>query len=307
MNQYRYSEALDQFTSAQENDPNDLRTIPRISALRQAGRFGEALTLARDATTTRRPDLPGLCAALADVYTDEGNYAEAEGALREAMQRLPSSSDLTESLVKLYRWLGRCEEALSECYRMPRDQPHLVTALGQRAELLEDLNRYAEAIQAVSTAQAIHPADTELIIRLGWLYYELGRYDEAISEFDEAANAGHGRWACYGRAAALCRLSRHGEAVALLRQEISKRPPNYAATYIRMCECYEDLGRYDDALAAAERAVQVEPFDESARETLIGMYRYIQRLDDAEASASMALKLMPRADGLVDRTRPDLR
>ena len=144
MNQYRYSEALDQFTSAQENDPNDLRTIPRISALRQAGRFGEALTLARDATT-RRPDLPGLCAALADVYTDEGNYAEAEGALREAMQRLPSSSDLTESLVKLYRWLGRCEEALSECDRMLRDQPQLVTALGQRAELLEDLNRYAEA------------------------------------------------------------------------------------------------------------------------------------------------------------------
>lgn len=297
MAQHRYADALDQFTQAQANDPAEARTVPRISALRLEGRFAEAETLASSALN-RRPDLADLHIELADVYSDQGRHADAETVLRNALRQLPTSADLAVSLIRLYRWLGRYEDALAECDQMLGRQRQSVSALRLRAIALDDLRRYTDEADAIRAAIAIHPANTDFALRLGWLYYSQGHYTEALRDFEKAAAASPSRRARYGQAAALCRLNRHAEAIAVLRAEIEWRP-NYSATHVELCETYENQGRYGDALAAAERAVAVDCFSVSAHTALIRILRRMQRLDEAEAVARGAMERMPRSARLL--------
>lgn len=289
--QGRHESAYEHFTKAQGPEV-DSTTAWRVAALRRSGRLEEAETLARDAIR-RRPDIGVLHGELAEALQDQGRFEEAERTLLDALRRLSGDAGLSEELVGLYQWLGRHEDALAECDRVLAAEPRSATALRMRVHLLGSLNRHEEGLRAAEAAAELHPGDSVFAVEAGWLRYQLGRYGEALATFESAAALDGDRAACYGRAAALCELDRHAEAVRLLREEAALRP-NYAQTWAELADAYEDEGRYEDALEAAEQAVRVDPYHVNGHEARVAALRRLCRLDEAEAAAAEAAALLPR-------------
>ncbi|MFF0525219.1 tetratricopeptide repeat protein [Actinomadura nitritigenes] len=294
--QDRHDAAFDELTGAEQGDVGIITDL-RISSLRQARRFEEAEALALDAVE-RRPDIVRHHLELAQVHSDRGRHAEAESVLRDALHRFPRDPDILQALLNLHRWLGRYEDALSESQCLLESSPRSVTVLLQHADLLDDLDRQDEAVRRIQDAMPLHPGKARLRQHLAWSLYDRGKYGDALAEFEQASATEPTRAACYGRAAALCRLDRHDEAMSLLRAEAAFRP-NYAQTWVELADVYEDLGRYGEALTAAEQAIGVDPFHVEAHEKRIRVLRLQQRPNEAEAAANEALTRMPGNAALV--------
>jgi len=79
-----------------------------------------------------------------------GDYEEAQGKLREAVER----------------------------------DPHSVKARNELGALLTEMGRMEEAVEILRDARALAPADTDVLYNLGAALYLLGRYEESVAAFE---------------------------------------------------------------------------------------------------------------------------
>jgi glycosyltransferase involved in cell wall biosynthesis len=249
------------------------------TALRNLGRFGEALAKAGEAERLRRamyarqPDvyasnlatsLANLAAHLGDLGRYDESVAKAEEAesLRRALYaRQPDAyaGDLATSLSNLANYLsdlGRHEEALA------------------KAEEAERLQRALYAHQPDAHADYLAISHANLANHLG----NLGRHEEALAQAEEAERM---RRALYARqpdayagglamsfanlAKRLSDLGRHEEALVKaeeaerLQRALYARQPDAHAAYLatslaNLANHLRELGRHEEALAKAGEA-----------------------------------------------------
>jgi tetratricopeptide (TPR) repeat protein len=85
------------------------------------------------------------------------------------------------------------------------------------------------------------------------------RFEEALAEYERAAGLGDDRWGLQtGRAYTLHRLGRSAEAARILREATASRA-SVGDVHLDLSEFLYDLGRFDEALAEAEKAVVLDP------------------------------------------------
>lgn len=161
----KYTEAIEAYSQSIKNRPSAFAYIGRARAFLTLRRYREA---AADLETVVNmpPESTNAYAfyqtyeALAILYTETGNAAKAEEALREARDRLPIyAAALTEKLAVVLYQKGDKNGALRELETM-REQ--------SRVELL--------------------PESKTVLLRLGMLYAEFGRKPEAKQVLQEYLN-----------------------------------------------------------------------------------------------------------------------
>lgn len=150
-----------------------------------------------------------------------------------------------------------------------------------------------DAAQRLSPVPITVPLEMADVLRAAGEYEQAGRYDAAIALLGPIlAAAPQLAEARHMLARIALRQGRLPEAAEMLEPILTQGVQN-ALVFRDACTLYERLGRYDDALAAGQRAIELDPFDPHAYHNLGVAYYRMLRLDESIACARRALELSP--------------
>jgi tetratricopeptide (TPR) repeat protein len=148
------------------------------------GRGEDALVLARAAADGGDPRAKR---ALADMYRNAQRYADAEPIYTELIGAAPDDWRLYFSRGATRERLGRWPDAEADFRRaleISPDQPDVMNYLGytwiDRGEHLQ------EGLAMIQRAVELQPSSGAFVDSLGWAYYRLGDYDQALDQLEHA-------------------------------------------------------------------------------------------------------------------------
>lgn len=129
--------------------------------------------------------------ALGGVYAQKEDFANAAEIYDQAVERIekPERADWPVfyqrgiAYERLKQW-DKAEPNFRQALELFPKQPQVMNYLGyswvDRGENLE------EALAMITEAVELRPQDGYIVDSLGWAYYKLGRYDEAVQELEKA-------------------------------------------------------------------------------------------------------------------------
>jgi tetratricopeptide (TPR) repeat protein len=231
-------------------------------AVRISGTPSDALSII-DPIVARYPDKPGPRIARADIYAELGGREAISAAL----------ADLDHAIAVDSR---------------------SATAYRTRAQLLERLGRYPDAIAACDAILALAPDDGPALLTRGMARYALRELDEAAEDLSRAAELAEKAGDIRLRETALAwqgeslRMQRHyDEALGILDQAVAAGLPS-AFTLGTRGQVLTALGRHAEAIETLTAASRVRPSPAWIHAALADVHRLDQRWDQALAELDMA-------------------
>jgi tetratricopeptide (TPR) repeat protein len=136
--------------------------------------------------------------------------------------------------------------------------PHWADPYVSRAELNRSQGRLLEAVDDLDRAIELAPSwVTPLIVR-GDVHAEMEQFSEALEAYERAASVGgESSDLRYKKANAQLRLGRSEDALRTINTAIEEEP-TVEANYRRLGAMLFDLGRVDQAIAAATRSIEID-------------------------------------------------
>jgi predicted O-linked N-acetylglucosamine transferase (SPINDLY family) len=200
----------------------------------------------------------------------ESGYLEgAEAAFREALSLEPGSWEVHSDLGLLLHRVGRHEEAVQSLRRAVEMEPRSVDALRNLGLVLRVQRRAAEAVETYRAALALQPKDPATLSNLGNALLDLSNREEAAACFREAlalapghADAHHNWGLLHLRSGELQRASEKFRAALAINPRLGESEKGLASAL-------HDLGRIDEAIAAARRAMVLRPQDRDVHSQLL--------------------------------------
>jgi tetratricopeptide (TPR) repeat protein len=166
-------------------------------ALQLAGRTDEAVTVARTATAAGRKS-PQIDSRLPWIYYNAKRYDEARREYESLLERYADSADnpavrdeikdakiVLSHICGLDGDLAQAEEWLEQVLD---DYPRDVGALNDLGFLWVDQGKHLDrSLRMITSAVEAEPDNSAYRDSLGWAYFRLGRYQEAVAELERAA------------------------------------------------------------------------------------------------------------------------
>ena len=185
--------AADTFAQVDPADPAyTAAEIGRIDALRDQGREEAAIEVAQ-ALARSHPELADVHSKLGDLRRMTGDHAAAITAYTTALDLY--GADHPRRWVVLYTraiashahddW-PNAEADFRAALDLNPDQPQVLNYLGY--SLVERGEKLEEALGMIETAVAAQPENGAIVDSLGWVLFQLGRYDEAVEPMERAAS-----------------------------------------------------------------------------------------------------------------------
>jgi serine/threonine-protein kinase len=147
------------------------------------GETAQALT-AFDRALELQADLDDAHHGRFNALFQLGKYAEALAAADQAVKLLPNNAAAHGNRSRALARLGKFEDALAAVDRaialIPAPGEDLAIAHHLRGQILKNLGRYAEAVDACREATRINADNAEAHCDLGLLVQELGQFGEAL-------------------------------------------------------------------------------------------------------------------------------
>ncbi len=133
------------------------------------------------------PDSLGPRVLLGRLYQSEKRYADAEPVWTEAVARFPHVAGLGLDLAFCREQLGDLDGSEGAVRDVLKQEPASPAALNFLGYLLADHNRkLAEAEALIQRAVQQEPDNGAFLDSLGWVYYRLGRFQEARVKLERA-------------------------------------------------------------------------------------------------------------------------
>jgi tetratricopeptide (TPR) repeat protein len=285
MTQGRLQEAADLFDLAVKAAPREPTFTFNLGlTLSRLGRNDEAETALRAALKVK-PDLVSALFELSVLLHRTGRLDEAEKSFRRVLRLSADNAHAYLALAATLVDAGRPDEAevaarrgldaaadkrlkaqlylqLAQALRRQRKDVEALTALDSaeacdaalpglvrhRAEALQNLNRFDEALAVFEKEIARTPADPALHLDYNALLYQLGRKDAFLKSFDRAPQS---RGLLLGKAFLLAREKRLAEAHAIYAS-LAARDPGDRLAATGAAQVMASMGRHGEALALFE-------------------------------------------------------
>jgi tetratricopeptide (TPR) repeat protein len=200
-----------------------------------------------------------LLLSSATAFLRAGQPAHAIDPLREAALLQPSDAAIQHDLGLACLEAGRLDEATAALQMAVSNNPRYADAYFRLGIAREKLGDVGGAILAYYCATELAPTMTEAWFRAGALVYTLGKEEEAIGCFlQAAATGGDTRFARLGTARALLAGNHNVEAEGVLRQTIESDPDS-AMAHDLLGNLLAESGRFDEARACFQRAIDIAP------------------------------------------------
>lgn len=183
----RGREAVGLAESWAQAHPGDYRGEMLIAqASAQDRRIDAAIEHARRAVNAM-PDSLGPRVMLGRLYQSEKRYAEAEPVWADAMARFPRMIGLGLDLAYCREQRGDLDGSEAAARDVLKQEPRNPAALNFLGYLLADHNRKLEEAEIlIQQAVAQDPDNGAFLDSLGWVYYRLGRVEEARTKLERA-------------------------------------------------------------------------------------------------------------------------
>ena len=285
MNQGRLGEAAALFDQAVKAAPREPVFAFNLGlTLSRLGRDEEAETALRAALTSK-PDLVPALFELGALLHRKGKLEEAEKNIREVLRLTPGQPHAALALAAVLVDAGRPAEAdsaaraglataaekrlkaqlylqLAQALRRQRKDSEALAALDSakaadaalpglarhRAETLQNLNRFDEALAIFEKEIAATPGDPALHLDYNALLYQLGRSAELFKSYDRAPKS---RELLLGKAFLLARERRYEEAYRIYAG-LQARDPGDRLAATGAAQVMTSMGRHAEAVALFE-------------------------------------------------------
>jgi len=156
------------------------------------------------------------------------------------------------------------------------------------------LDKYPEAETAFLSAKRLSD-DSYAAVGLGMVYHDLHRDDAAEKEFQKAMRLNPGDYFAYDQLGLMYYdLGRYHEAIDTFKQVLTRRPSS--GTYVYIGNSYLYAREYEPAAEAYKQALQLNSRNIAAHYQLAIAYDYLRRYEDAAAEYKEAIKLDPKDD-----------
>jgi len=185
--------ASETYTRIAQDDPAfGAAELGRIDVLREADNIEAAIEAAQNLVRSHG-HLASTHDKLGDVLRSAERRLDAIDAYGSALDLL--SDDHSGRWLVLYKraaafhmtdqWPA-AEQDFREALVLNPDQPHVLNYLGY--SLVERGEKLDEALTMIETAVAGAPENGAIIDSLGWVLFQLGRYEESVGYMEQAAS-----------------------------------------------------------------------------------------------------------------------
>jgi len=180
------------------------RRIPATSPLKEVaelqlglnladiGQKDEAVAHLRALVDAHPDDMRGYL-ALGGVYSVKEDYRSAANLYDKAVERLKTPTKANWNIFyqrgiayeRLKEW-PKAEPNFRKALELYPDQPQVLNYLGY--SWVDQGTNLKEALEMIQKAVDLRPSDGYIVDSLGWAYYQLGRYDDAVREMERAVS-----------------------------------------------------------------------------------------------------------------------
>lgn len=135
-------------------------------------------------------------------------------------------------------------------------QQQMAVKLMQDAAVFVKFGQFAAALPLVTEAARLWPTNADILYQAGCIQMETGDNPGAIAKLDAALSL-RPKWAdaWNNKSAALARMGRHDEALEAAHKAI-EIAPNVGA-YANLCAAYSGMGEHEKAIGYGEKAVNL--------------------------------------------------
>ncbi len=167
--------------------PGDYRGDMLLAQAEAASHHIEPAVEHAQRAITARPDSLGPRVLLGRLYQGEKRWAEAEPVWTEAVGRFPAVAALGLDLAYCREQLGKLDGSEGAVRDVLKREPTNPAALNFLGYLLADHNRRLEEAESlIQRAVDQEPDNGDFLDALGWVYYRLGRFQEARVQLERA-------------------------------------------------------------------------------------------------------------------------
>ncbi|XP_072510517.1 protein O-mannosyl-transferase TMTC1 isoform X3 [Notamacropus eugenii] len=265
------------------------------TALKSQGKKEEAIIFLRDSIKFG-PEFADAYSSLASLLADKELFQEAEEVYQTGIKNCPESSDLHNNYGVFLVDTGAPESAMYHYQQAIQLSPRHHVAMVNLGRLYRSLGENKEAEEWYKRALDITQT-AEILTPLGALYYNTGRYEEALQIYREAA--------ILQPSAKEIQLALAQVLVMMGQTEEAEKMTNHIVSEEAEClECYRLLSaiyskqeHYPKALEAIDKALQLKPKDPKVISELFftkgNQLREQNFLDKAFESYQVAVQLNP--------------
>ena len=218
----KYGAALDVTKAALVDSPDDLRLIRlQAQALRHIGKTDQGAAILEEAVHKHGDD-PAAYIALAQFYADVERGGQAIRVLQDAQTKFPADNTIAFELGATFDRQKRFSDAEAAFKLLISRDPQNAPALNYLGYMLAERGeRLEESVDYVKKALDIEPNNGSYLDSLGWAYFKADKLDLAEGNLKRAADQ-------------------------LTTNSVVQN--HYGDVLLK-------LGRYDDAIAAFNRAL----------------------------------------------------
>lgn len=263
--------------------------------LKSHGKSEEAVSLLKDSIRFG-PHFADAYSSLASLYAEQRRFAEAKEVYQKGINNCPDSSDLHNNYGVFLVDTGEGELAAAHYQQAVRLKPAHYVAMVNLGRLLRSSNDNQEAESWYKRALQV-TRKVDILTPLGALYYNTGRYEDALQVYKEAAALQPDStdiWLALAQVLAMAGRPSEAEQMTL---GIISREGSCIECYRLLSAIYSKRGNYTEALDALDKALQQNPSDLTVRAELHfskgNQLREMNQLDQAFQSYKLAVELKP--------------
>ncbi len=284
---------------AADNVSDRARQSHRRQALRQARQAADRLA-----------GQPGAdendIATLADVFASQERWSEAAAILERGAELFPDEQLAFLLRAGQYRFeAGQPEVAGAWLARLDPDQVFDAGLLVQAAQLAIRLDRQEEAVNLLQRALPLAPRAVSIRQMYGYLLLQLGRPRDSIETLNAVSLLPPIGYLIKAKALAELKLWQEALEVWRLAGTAARQAKDdslFTVDYwLTGAWIAEETGAHDQAIAAAEQAVELAP-DSPTANNFLGyvLADHNLRLDEAEQYILLAVAARPDSDAFLD-------
>ncbi|KAM9327505.1 protein O-mannosyl-transferase TMTC1 isoform 1-T1 [Pholidichthys leucotaenia] len=284
------------YRKALDINPQHNRALFNLgNLLRSRGKETEAEVLLKDSIRFG-PHFADAYSSLASLYAEQRRFAEANEVYLKGIENCPDSSDLHNNYGVFLVDTGEGELAITHYQQAIQLKPAHYVAMVNLGRLLRSSNENEEAESWYKRALRV-TRKVDILGPLGALYYNTGRYEEALQVYREAVTLQPDStdiWLALAQVLVMAGDAREAEKMTL---EIISREGSCIECYRLLSAIYSKRGNYSEALEALDQALQQNPSDLTVRAELYfsrgNQLREMSQLDRAFESYRLAVELKP--------------
>jgi tetratricopeptide (TPR) repeat protein len=268
------------------------------------GHFSDAIP-AFEIVAKEKPEDHRSTVLLGMSYFGLRDYAKASQYLQKASQDDPSNLELHNVLAQSCLWSRQYECALTEYKSILAVNPDAVQAHMLMAQALDAMGKTEEAIKELEAAR-ISPNEPVLHFELGYLYYKQRDYDRATPELQLEVKNNPGYAQSYLYLGDIALHTNDNRAAELLLQKALQLQNESRLAYFDLGCVYADQKKNQEAVAALEHAVKLDPSQPDAHYRLARLYTTLGQKEKAAQEFTKTKELHNKTeDSLIDKVSGD--